>query len=105
MGGNIRQEDFARHAGANQEHGPHGYQRSDERTRKAANNQLAADLNLNASDIMVRVDKSVVTLSGSVDSHWEKRRAEDLAKSVAGVMRVNNNLRVSMATQTTPIQT
>jgi osmotically-inducible protein OsmY len=50
------------------------------------------------------VDNSVVTLRGSVDSLWDKRRAEDIAKSIPGVKSVNNKLRASMALQTTPIE-
>ena len=67
-------------------------------------NRLADDTDLDASDIEVGVDKGAVTLSGSVDSLWDKRRAEDIAKSVPGVRGVNNKLRASMASQTTPVE-
>jgi osmotically-inducible protein OsmY len=76
----------------------------DERIRKNLNNRLADDTDLDASDIEVGVDNSVVTLRGSVDSLWDKRRAEDIAKSIHGVRSVNNKLRASMALQTTPIE-
>jgi len=78
---------------------------SDDRIRKEIYGRLFDDTDLDASDIEVSVDNGVVTLSGSVDSLWDKRRAEDIAKSVSGVMEVNNKLRASMASQTTPIQT
>ena len=78
---------------------------SDDRIRKEIYGRLFDDTDLDASDIEVSVDNGVVTLSGSVDSLWDKRRAEDIAKSVSGVTEVNNKLRASMASQTTPIQT
>jgi osmotically-inducible protein OsmY len=78
---------------------------SDDRIRKEINGRMFDDTDLDASDIEVSVDNGVVTLSGSVDSLWDKRRAEDIAKSVSGVTEVNNKLRASMASQTTPIQT
>lgn len=76
----------------------------DERIRKNINDRLADDTDLDASDIGVGVDKGVVTLRGSVDSLWDKRRAEDIAKSAPGVRGVNNKLRASMASQTTPLE-
>jgi osmotically-inducible protein OsmY len=76
----------------------------DERIRKNLNNRLADDTDLDASDIDIGVDNCVVTLRGSVDSLWDKRRAEDIAKSILGVKGVNNKLRASMALQTTPIE-
>jgi osmotically-inducible protein OsmY len=76
----------------------------DNRIRKNVTDRLADDTDLDASDIEVGVDNGAVTLSGSVDSLWDKRRAEDLAKSVPGVNGVNNKLRASMASQTTPLE-
>jgi osmotically-inducible protein OsmY len=76
----------------------------DERIRKNVTDRMVDDTDLDASDIKVVVDDGAVTLSGSVDSLWDKRRAEDIAKSVIGVRVVNNKLRASMASQTTPIE-
>ena len=76
----------------------------DERIRKKVADRLVDDTDLDASDIEIGVDHGAVTLSGSVDSLWDKRRAEDIAKSVFGVKGVNNKLRASMASQTTPIE-
>ena len=76
----------------------------DKRIRKNVTDRLADDTDLDASDIEVGVDDGAVTLSGSVDSLWDKRRAEDIAKSVFGVRGVINKLRASMASQTTPIE-
>jgi osmotically-inducible protein OsmY len=76
-----------------------------DRIREAINNRLIEDPDLDASDIEVEVDRDAVILSGSVDSRWDKLQAEDIAYSVSGVREVINKLRVSMSTQTTPIQT
>jgi osmotically-inducible protein OsmY len=76
----------------------------DERIRKNVTDRMVDDTDLDASDIKVVVDDGAVILSGSVDSLWDKRRAEDIAKSVFGVRVVNNKLRASMASQTTPIE-
>jgi osmotically-inducible protein OsmY len=76
----------------------------DERIRKNVYDRLADDTDLDASDIGVGVNNGVVTLRGSVDSLWDKRRAEDIAKSAPGVKGVNNKLRASMALQTTPLE-
>jgi osmotically-inducible protein OsmY len=91
-------------AGPHAGRGPRGYRRSDERIREDVNYRLTDDPDLDASDIEVSVNDGVVTLRGSVDSRWDKRRAEDIAESVSGVVDVDNKLRASMATQTTPIQ-
>jgi osmotically-inducible protein OsmY len=85
--------------------GPRGHHRPDERILEEINGRLTDDTDLDASDIIVSINGGVVTLSGSVDSLWDKRQAKDIAESVSGVTAVNNRLRVSMATQTTPIQT
>ena len=55
---------------------------------------LAAADDLRDSTINVDVDNAVVTLTGTVASAAQKTRAEAVAKSVEGVTRVRNNLRV-----------
>jgi hypothetical protein len=56
---------------------------------------LAAADDLRDSTINVDVDKSVVTLSGTVASASQKSRAETVAKSVEGVTGVKNMLKVT----------
>ena len=50
-----------------------------------------------SSGLKVNVDTSnaVVTLTGTVKSDQEKARAEDVAKTTAGVSSVVNDLKVS----------
>jgi osmotically-inducible protein OsmY len=74
--------------------GPKGYRRSDERIREDVNDRLSDDYYLDASDIEVAVSETLVTLTGTVDTRTDKRRAEDIAESVSGVTNVENRLRV-----------
>lgn len=75
--------------------GPKDYQRSDDRVREEVCDRMTDDPMLDASDIVVQVSGGVVTLSGSVWSREQKRRAEDVAERVSGVKDVANQLRVS----------
>ena len=74
--------------------GPKGYRRSDERIKEDVNDRLSDDYYLDASDVEVMVSNTEVTLTGTVNSREDKRRAEDLAESVSGVTNVENRLRV-----------
>ncbi len=75
--------------------GPKGYQRSDDRIREDVSDRLEQDHGVDASDITVEVQHGEVTLSGTITSRDQKRRAEDCAESVSGVREVINNLRAS----------
>ncbi len=74
--------------------GPSGYTRSDERIKEDANDHLTHDPSVDASNITVSVESGEVTLSGTVNSRFAKRRAEDCVDHVSGVKHVQNNLRV-----------
>jgi osmotically-inducible protein OsmY len=74
--------------------GPKGYKRSDERIREDVSDHLMEHPDLDASDVEVKVSKGEVALSGTVESRWAKRLAEDLAESCSGVSEVMNQLRV-----------
>lgn len=82
------------HEGEHRGRGPKNYTRSDERIRDDVNDRLSDDSWLDASEIDVQVSKCEVTLTGTVNSREDKRRAEDLADQVSGVKHVQNNLRV-----------
>jgi osmotically-inducible protein OsmY len=82
--------------------GPKGYARSDDRIREDVNDRLTDDGSLDATDIEVDVNDREVTLSGTVNSRFDKRRAEDLAESVSGVTHVQNNIRVRQSEQFVP---
>ena len=74
--------------------GPKGYARSDARIREDVSDRLSDDPVVDASEIEVAVSGSEVTLSGTVGSRTQRRRAEDCAEHVSGVSHVQNNLRV-----------
>jgi osmotically-inducible protein OsmY len=83
------------HAGRYRGRGPRNYRRSDERVRDDINDRLTEHDWLDASDIEVLVVAGEVTLTGTVESRYAKRLAEDIAESVSGVTNVQNNLRVT----------
>lgn len=73
--------------------GPKGYRRSDDRIKEDVNDRLSEGY-LDATEIEVSVMNAEVTLTGTVNSRSDKRRAEDIAESVAGVTNVENRIRV-----------
>lgn len=75
--------------------GPKGYQRSDDRIREDVSDRLSDDDSVDASEIEVSVSNCEVTLTGTVESREQKRRAEDCVESVSGVKNVQNNLRIA----------
>ena len=64
--------------------------------------KLTSDKLSNFVRINVDTDQSVVTLKGTVRSVEEKSRAEDLARQVNGVTKVNNNLSIQSITMGNP---
>jgi osmotically-inducible protein OsmY len=66
----------------------------DERIQGDLSDRLAAELLAQAAQIQVDVKHGEVTLAGTVDTSEARRRAENVAGSVAGVISVMNNLRV-----------
>ncbi|HZW46164.1 MAG TPA: BON domain-containing protein, partial [Microvirga sp.] len=89
-----RRDRDMRQAGQHRGRGPKSYQRSDARIMEDVNDRLTDDPHIDASEIEVSVSNREVTLSGTVNSRFEKRHAEDIAESVSGVTHVQNNLRV-----------
>lgn len=74
--------------------GPAGYTRSKERILEDANERLMQDSSVDASGITVTCEDNEITLTGTVKSRSEKRRAEDIVEDISGVKHVQNNLRV-----------
>jgi osmotically-inducible protein OsmY len=74
--------------------GPKNYRRSDDRLREEVCDRLTDNEWLDASDVEVNVAAGEVILTGTVDSRYAKRLAENIAESVSGVHNVQNNLRV-----------
>jgi osmotically-inducible protein OsmY len=66
----------------------------DERIQGDVSDRLAAELPADAAQIQVDATHGEVTLAGTVDTAEARRRAENVAESIAGVVSVMNNLRV-----------
>ena len=64
--------------------------------------KLTGDRLSNFSRINVDTDRSVVSLNGVVRTVEEKSRAEELARQVAGVTKVNNNLQIQSLSMGNP---
>ena len=72
-----------------------GRQVDDAAIKASVKTKLAADVKLSTlTNIEVNSTNGVVTLAGQVDTADQKRMAADVARSVDGVVRVNNNLQV-----------
>jgi HSP20 family molecular chaperone IbpA len=80
---------------SNKGKGPKNFMRSDERIEDNINECLTDDPFIDASDIEVSVKNNEVTLNGYVSSKEAKRRAEDIAESIYGVVNVENRLHVT----------
>jgi hyperosmotically inducible periplasmic protein len=65
----------------------------DKDVKNAVERQIKQDARLKGSDIDVRVDKGVVTLTGDVKNVGARARASEVARSVPGVRSVKNELR------------
>jgi osmotically-inducible protein OsmY len=89
-GGMSQYGEQGRHSGR----GPKGYRRSDERIKEDVSEHLTQNSWVDASEIEIDVKDGEVTLSGTVQSRDEKRRAEDVAERVSGVHDVHNQIRV-----------
>lgn len=84
-----------READQHRGHGPKGYTRSADRIREDVCDRLADDVLVDAREIDITVNNGEVTLSGTVPSRNQRRRAEAIAESVSGVVHVQNNTRVA----------
>ena len=60
--------------------------------------ELSWDPSINAAEIGVTVKDGIVTLTGRVESYWEKVRAENAAVRVSGVKAVANELEIRLPT-------
>jgi hypothetical protein len=96
MGMGMPDEERGPHYGK----GPKGYKRSDERTREDVCDAIAHQGFIDASDVEVKVEDGVVTLSGTVAQRNDKRKLEHLAELCRGVHEVHNELRLERGAST-----
>jgi osmotically-inducible protein OsmY len=64
--------------------------------RKNVEEELNFEPSVNAAEIGVAINDGIVTLTGRVDSYWEKTAAEEAAARVAGVKAVVNELEIRL---------
>ncbi|MGZ3602936.1 MAG: BON domain-containing protein [Ktedonobacterales bacterium] len=69
-------------------------QRTDDQIKSSVEAVLTDDPWLDASGVQVSVQRGVVTLTGTVATRADKRRAENLAEHVRGVRDVQNTLQI-----------
>ncbi len=93
--GSITSQTGAGLTGSFRGRGPKGYQRSDERIREEVCECLTDDPMVDASNVEVNVRSGEVTLTGTVNSRFEKRRAVEIIEDLSGVKDVHNNLRIA----------
>lgn len=79
--------------------GPKGFRRSDESIRERVSELLEQDDDIDATEIEVQVNDGEVTLSGTVEDRWAKRRCEELIENLPGVKEVHNQLRIGRGEQ------
>lgn len=69
---------------------------SDLRIWKKITDRLNKHPKIDACDIEVEVNKGEITLKGKADTEEEKRLAENIAMSVRGVCKVENQLHIGI---------
>lgn len=74
--------------------GPKGYKRADEAIKDEVCSDLTAHPEIDASEIEVKVENGIVTLSGFVIERRMKRLAEESAENVRGVQDVRNEIQI-----------
>lgn len=83
--------------GRNVGKGPRNYRRSDDRIADDVCRRLTDADDVDASEIVIRVENGVLTMSGTVDDRYQRRAAEDAVCDIWGVQDVRNELRVQPA--------
>jgi hypothetical protein len=78
---------------------PKGQRRADEKIYEEVCEQLMKSSIVDASEMIVRVEGGVVYLLGKVSNRRMKKKAEDLAEKVVGVIDVKNELVILGHTQ------
>jgi hypothetical protein len=76
-------------------HGQQGESDSDQHLRDAVQEHLTGHQHMDARYIEVTVNQGEVTLDGTVSTTQEKDLAGSIVETVAGVLRLHNNLRIS----------
>jgi hypothetical protein len=87
-----RREGWDEYYGGQSGRGPRGYLRRDERIMDDVCELLTRDRDIDASQVDVKVEAGVVTLTGKVEDRNTKKYAGLLAERVSGVKDIHNLL-------------
>ena len=68
----------------------------DEQLTNNVSNMLLWNDSIDSSDIAIKTENGVVTLTGTVNSFWEKTEAEEVAATAVGVVDVINLLNINL---------
>ncbi len=79
---------------------PKGYTRSDERIYEEVCETLSRNGDADPTDVEVKVEKGVVTLSGTVTSRQVKRMIEDSLEHLYGMQDLKNEIKIQQSSQT-----
>jgi hypothetical protein len=90
--------DPAQQSGPFRGYGPRTYRKSDARLHEDVCEALTADEQLDARNIEVSVADGIVRLVGRAQSNADRRRAEELSARCAGVLDVQNQIKVKADT-------
>jgi osmotically-inducible protein OsmY len=71
-------------------------QPSDAVINRDVESKIRSDSRIKTSNLKVSTKDGVVTLSGEVDTYWQRRVAQDIAASSDGVILVENKLLVTL---------
>ena len=80
-----------------------GMTRSDEDIANAAINRLAWEVSVPRDAVRIKVEKGWVTLTGSVDWHFQKEAAEHAIQGMLGVVGVSNETTIKPRADATDI--
>jgi osmotically-inducible protein OsmY len=69
---------------------------TDRELKKSVESELIWEPSINAAEIGVAVKDGIVTLTGRVQSYWEKSSAERAASRVSGVRAIVNELQIRL---------
>jgi osmotically-inducible protein OsmY len=73
---------------------PRSYRRPDDRILDEVHQRIATS-GVDAEDVEIEVNNGIVTLSGRVPRHFDKRLIEEITEQVFGVEEVQNHLRLA----------
>ena len=85
-----RREDVVRPVSSSPDAG--NRESADDCIKEYVYDRFARGLDIDAATVKVRVLNGEVTLTGTVESSQNRRVAEEIASSVSGVRRVNNQI-------------